>query len=173
MTVDTHKPFFHYRTSLTIVWVAMLAYFFANVEVQIEGAAGWAAALPTWRIEQHWLLDLFWGGRAMTGYHAWMFPFIALVFHFPAFFFGRWSWRLEARALACIMQFWITEDFLWFILNPAFGLERFTPAFVPWQKHWLLGAPTDYWTFSATALVLFWWSTRGPKEVSVDGAPRD
>jgi hypothetical protein len=61
------------RIMLTVGWVALLALFFAQTEIQIEGAAGWAAALPTWRIEHHWLLDLFWGGRPMTGYHAWCF----------------------------------------------------------------------------------------------------
>ena len=86
-----------------VAWVLLLAYFFAQVEIQIEGSAGWAANLPTWRIEQHWLLDIFWGGRAMTGYHAWVFPFIALMFHFPLFFLGRWSWRAEAVVVACII----------------------------------------------------------------------
>lgn len=158
------RPLGRYGLWLTVAWVALLAYCFANVEVQIEGAAGWAAALPTWRVEHHWLLDVFWGGRPMTGYHAWMFPFIALVFHFPAFLFGRWSWRLEARALGCIMQFWIMEDFLWFVLNPAFGLARFTPSHVPWQKHWWWGAPSDYWTFSVVALFLFWWSAAATRQ---------
>lgn len=71
-----------------LAWVVLLAFFLAQVEIQIEGSAGWAAGLPTWRIEDHWMLDLFWGGRAMTGYHAWMFPFIALFFHFPLLFHG-------------------------------------------------------------------------------------
>jgi hypothetical protein len=137
-----------------LAWVVLLAFFFAHVEIEIEGAAGWAASLPTWRIEQHWLLDIFWGGRAMTGYHAWVFPFIALVFHFPLLFHGRWHWRLECRALACIMLFWIAEDFLWFVLNPAWGLARFNPAEVHWHKHWLWGAPVDYWIYSCALVAL-------------------
>jgi hypothetical protein len=45
----------------------LLAYLFANVEIQIEGANGWASALPvTFRIDQIWLLDLLWGSRQMT-----------------------------------------------------------------------------------------------------------
>ncbi|MDP9107918.1 MAG: hypothetical protein M3N23_02470 [Pseudomonadota bacterium] len=146
---------------LTIAGVLVLGLFFAEVEIQIEGAAGWAASLPTWRIEKHWLLDIFWGGRAMTGYHAWVFPFISLFFHFPLLFVGHWSWRAEARVLACVMLFWICEDFLWFVLNPFYGLARFTPADVAWHKHWLLGAPTDYWTFSLVSALLFWLSCRG------------
>ncbi|WP_175945332.1 hypothetical protein [Caballeronia sp. BCC1704] len=148
------------RTLALVAWVALLGFFFANVEIQIEGSAGWAANLPTWRIEHHWLLDIFWGGRPMTGYHAWVFPFMALFFHLPAIFFARWSWRIEARIVACIMAFWLIEDFLWFVLNPAYGLARFDPLHVPWHKHWIAFAPTDYWTMSAAACVLFFVSRR-------------
>ena len=77
--------------------VAVLAYFFANVEIQIEGPHGWAASLPvTFRVEHHWLLDVFWGGRPLTGYHAWVFAFMALVFHLPLVFGNRWTWNAEA-----------------------------------------------------------------------------
>jgi len=141
--------------ALTLAGVLLLAYFFANVEIQIEGAAGWAADLPTWRIEKHWLLDIFWGGRPLTGYHAWIFPCVALFFHFPLLFMGHFSWRAEARVIACIQIFWIVEDFLWFVLNPAFGLSKFTPKEVPWHIHWWGPAPVDYWTFLGVALILF------------------
>jgi hypothetical protein len=135
--------------------VVVSAYFFARVEVEIEGEAGWAANLPTWRIENHLLLDLFWGGRAMTGYHAWMFSFIAILFHFPLCFAGEWSLQLEARVLASLMLFWVVEDFLWFIVNPAFGWRRFKPEYVAWHKRWAFGAPVDYWIFGAISVLLF------------------
>ncbi|MCL2714228.1 MAG: hypothetical protein FWD68_06475 [Alphaproteobacteria bacterium] len=139
---------------LTLIGVLALAWLFANVEIQIEGAAGWAGNLPTWRIESHWLLDIFWGGRPLTGYHAWVFPCVALFFHFPLLFMGQFSWRAEARIIACIQIFWIVEDFIWFVLNPAFGLSKFTPADVPWHIKWLGPAPLDYWTFLGVAAVL-------------------
>jgi hypothetical protein len=143
------------RSELTVAAVLVAAYFFARVEVEIEGEGGWAANLPTWRIEKHPLLDLFWGGRAMTGYHAWMFSFIGLIFHFPLCFIGEWSLLLEGRVLACIMLFWVAEDFLWFVVNPAFGWRRFRREHVTWHKHWAWGAPVDYWIFGALAAVLF------------------
>lgn len=136
-------------------FVVLLAFFFAKVEIHIEGDAGWAANLPTWRVEQHWLLDIFWGGRAMTGYHAWMLSFIALFFHLPIFLMWQWSLHLEARILASMMVFWIVEDFLWFIVNPAFGWKRFHRMYVPWHKHWIFGAPTDYWVFIGISVLLF------------------
>jgi hypothetical protein len=132
---------------LLLSWVLLLGIFFAKTEIQIEGANGWAAALPTWRIEKHLLLDIFWGGRAMTGYHAWVFSFMFLAFHLPHVVQGSFSWRMEARCIAALMIFWIAEDFLWFVLNPAFGLSRFSPEHIPWHKHWLLGVPTDYLTY--------------------------
>jgi len=139
-------------------WVALLSFVFAKVEIHIEGDAGWAANLPTWRIEQHWLLDIFWGGRPMTGYHAWMFSFIAFVFHLPVFMSGQWTLKLEARILGCLMAFWIIEDFLWFVLNPAFGLAKFRPEHVPWHKYWLFFVPVDYIVFSVVGLFLLRYS---------------
>jgi hypothetical protein len=150
------------RTAAYLAWVALMAFFFAQVEVQIEGAAGWATALPTWRIEQHWLLDIFWGGRPMTGYHAWVFSFMALAFLAPLAFNGRWRRGDALLALAGLSLFWVVEDFLWFLLNPAWGWQRFGPAHIPWHTRWLGGAPVDYWLgLLGCAALLTWRQRRG------------
>lgn len=114
--------------------------------------------MPTWRVENHPLLDIFWGGRPLTGYHAWVFAFMAMAFHLPIFMKGCFSWKFEARILGSLMMFWILEDFIWFILNPAFGVEKFMPEFVPWHKHWILGMPTDYPLFMIVGSILLWFS---------------
>jgi len=144
------------RTVGYLVWVVLMAIAFAKVEIQIEGAAGWAASLPTWRIEKHWLLDLFWGSRPMTGYHAWVFTFMALTFLAPLAFNARWVGRDVLLALAGLMVFWVAEDFLWFLLNPSFGWVAFDPAHVPWHKRWWWGAPADYWGGLVGATLLLW-----------------
>jgi hypothetical protein len=172
------RPALH--AALLIGGVALLGWFFAEVEIQIEGGNGWASALPvTFRVDHHWLLDLFWGGRPMTGYHAWVFPLIMLFFHFPMLSFACWSARLEARALGCTMIFWIIEDGLWFILNPAFGWHGLRPGAVGeagcawWHLHWFLGLPSDYWMFSLIGAGLLWWSFRpapAPRPAGGDGA---
>jgi hypothetical protein len=143
---------------LLIVWIGVLSFFFAKVEIHIEGEAGWAAKLPTWRIENHWLLDILWGGRPMTGYHAWVFPFMALIFHLPLFIHGRWTLHLEARVLGGLMLFWILEDFLWFVLNPAFGIKKFRPQFIPWHPYWFFLVPVEYVVFTTVGLFLIWYS---------------
>lgn len=138
----------------TLLYVLALGFFFAQVEIQIEGHAGWAAGLPTWRVEQHWLLEWFWGGRPLTGYHAWVFSFMALVFHLPAVLMHRWSWRVELRILGALALFWIAEDWLWFAMNPAYGLAKFSPESVPWHKNWIGPLPTDYWIFGGLGILL-------------------
>lgn len=144
--------------ALLLVWITLTAIFFAEVEIQIEGPSGWAASLPTWRIEHHWLLDIFWGGRPLTGYHAWAFSFMFLVFHLGVFIAQKWSWRIETRIIASLMLFWIIEDFLWFIFNPAFGISNFSPDKVSWHTHWFMGIPADYWNFTIVSAILMWLS---------------
>jgi hypothetical protein len=141
--------------------VIVMAWCFARLEIEIEGPDGWAASLPTWRVEGHPLVRLLMGGRPLTGYHLYALLFAALVFHFPAALFATWSWRLEARALAALIAFWIIEDLLWFLMNPAWGLRRFNRGQVSWHPHWVLGAPREYWTFGLAAAALGWWSFAG------------
>ncbi len=133
--------------ALYIGFLLVLSYFFAQVEVQIEGTEGWAKNLPTWRIEKHWLLDVFFGGRPMTGYHAWVLSFVILFFHIPFFFFHRWSSWQEARVIGGFIIFWIAEDFLWFVINPGYGIKKFKKKYIPWHPRWFLVAPIEYWIF--------------------------
>ena len=149
----------NFNTILLLFWILILAFCFAKVEINVEGDKGWAGGLPTWRIEKHWLLDVFWGGRPLTGYHVWVFSFIILLFH-TAFFFGcGWSMKLEAKIIASLMIFGIVEDFLWFILNPYYGLRKFSKKDIPWHSHrWSIFMPTDYWIFLTAAALLFWYS---------------
>jgi len=121
------------------------AVLWAKMEIEIEGKDGWAAALPTWRIESHWLLDIFYGGRPLTGYHVWAFCFVFFFFHFPFFFNHGWTWQTELRIVGAYDLFWVVEDFLWFVLNPHYGWARFTRSEVWWHKRWFLGLPVDYW----------------------------
>ena len=135
-------------------WLVLLAFFFAKVEIHIEGEHGWAAKLPTWRIEKHWLLDVFWGGRSMTGYHAWIFSFLFLMVHLGFFIIGVWSVRLEIRALASGAAFLMIEDVLWFACNPAFGIRSFRKGRVPWHPRWVCGMPVEHWVLGVGGIAL-------------------
>lgn len=128
---------------------------FALFEIQIEGPAGWARDLPTWRLRSPWFNRLF-PGRPLTGYHLWVLVFMAVVAHLPFAFGLPWTWRGEMRSLAFLLFFWVLEDFLWFVLNPHFGLRRFRPQHIEWHRHaWWWIAPRDYWIALIVGIALY------------------
>jgi hypothetical protein len=143
---------------LFLIFLVAMAGFFAKVEIQIEGTEGWAKNLPTWKIESHWLLNILWGGRSMTGYHAWVFSFMAVVFHMPLFFAPSPTLAIEGRILGSFVLFWAAEDFLWFVFNPGFGIKRFNKENVPWHPRWVFGAPVEYWLFIPLGIALIYLS---------------
>lgn len=154
-SLETERPL---RIVVPILWTALLSVLFAKVEIHIEGANGWASALPTWRIEHSVFAELFWGGKIVTGYHVWAFSFMFAVFHLPHCFAKSVTLRTELRILALIMMFWVTEDFAWFVMNPYFSLANLTPEHVPWHRYWLVGVPVDYFCFYGTGAFLYWLS---------------
>ena len=134
--------------------VLLAAFLWAEMEIQIEGEHGWAAQLPTWRLESHPLLDWLYGGRPLTGYHVWAFCFVFAMFHFPFAAGVPWSWRWELRTIGGYDVFWVVEDALWFVLNRHFGWRKFTRANIWWHKRWFLGLPADYWILGLVGAAL-------------------
>lgn len=53
--------------ALYILSIMVAAFLWSKLKIEIEGANGWAASLPTWRIEKHVLLEVLYGGRPFTG----------------------------------------------------------------------------------------------------------
>lgn len=123
------------------LWV--LCYLLANLEVQIEGANGWASQLPTWRSFDPRLTWIF-GGRPVTGYHVYLNLLLLSFFHFPLVLAG-FSWEKEARLLSGFMLLAVVWDFLWFVVNPHFGMQKYSAENIWWFKHWVFGFPVDYY----------------------------
>ncbi|MDR3570790.1 MAG: hypothetical protein P4L81_01160 [Candidatus Pacebacteria bacterium] len=130
---------------LIILWTA---YVFAKVEIAIEGKHGWAENLPTWRLPTtNWASIIFFSGKPATGYHIWMEIFILSMLH-SVYVYVEPSWMIELQIFAYFFFFSISEDFLWFALNPAFGIKNFRKEKIWWhRKHWWWIAPRDYYLF--------------------------
>lgn len=129
---------------------------FARPEIQIEGGAGWATSLPTWKIENRWTRRLL-GSRPLTGYHLWVHVFVILIAHLPyALGFVAPTLHLEMRIVAFLMLFWIIEDFLWFVFNPEFGVAGFRPEHAWWHApSWWRIMPREYWIFGPLGITLY------------------
>jgi hypothetical protein len=132
------------------------AFAFARVEIEIEGPHGWAANLPTWRISNRWT-KIFYGSRPLTGYHFWLQIFVLTLAHLPfGLDFCPWSWPMELRVIGFVILFFILEDFLWFVLNPAYGLKRFRRQHIWWHAPtWWWFMPRDYWVFLAAGCGIY------------------
>lgn len=129
---------------------------FALLEIQVEGTSGWAESLPTWSVENRWT-RLVLGSRPLTGYHLYAFLFVLSLLHVP-YAVGAVgpSWGVELRLLAFYVLFWVVEDFLWFVLNPAYGLERFRPGEIWWHADgWWWIMPGGYWVFLPSGVALY------------------
>lgn len=135
----------------------------ALLEVQIEGPHGWAVKLPTWRFDRPWLRKLT-NGKPITGYHVYL-NMVILAFMHHAVLTAGFSWRLELQIISQYLLVAVYWDFLWFLINPHFGIRRFKQANIWWHRKWTLGMPNDYivgTAASAAVWLIAGWLYPGP-----------
>ena len=137
-----------------LAFMVFLAFILALWEIQIEGKDGWAARLPGWRIEKGWLVKVT-GGRPLTGYHLFMTLFLITMVHLPLFF-TPWSWRLESLLIGFYLGMVLVEDFLWFALNPHYGLKSFRKGKIWWHRSWWGPLPSFCWILLVILIVLIY-----------------
>jgi hypothetical protein len=93
------------------------------------------------------------GGRPITGYHLFMTLFLIAVVHLPLFFLS-WTLRLESLLLGFYVGMLLVEDFLWFVLNPHYGIRNFRKGRIWWHKEWWGPVPSLYWVLFVIASLL-------------------
>lgn len=131
------------------------AIVFALLEIQIEGPDGWARKLPTWR-RRPWFMEILPGGKKeLTGYHLYLWIFL-FVYPRIVFVFTPWSVSKELFLWSYIVFVMLLEDFLWFVLNPYFGMKKFRKEHIPWHADWRMGIPTVYYYVALLWLLLVW-----------------
>ena len=135
-----------------LTFMVFMAFILALWEIQIEGKDGWAANLPGWHIEKGWPVKLT-GGRPVTGYHFYMTIFMIAIVHLPVFFV-QWTWQLECLLMGFYVGMMVMEDFLWFVLNPHFGIRNFHKDRIWWHKQWWGPVPALYWYLLPIAGIL-------------------
>ena len=84
------------------------------------------------------------GGKPLTGYNLLMFAATLVAFHLPFAFGAPWTAARELALLAAWVAWSALWDFLWFLLNPAYGWRLFRPGNVWWHSRWLWRLPLDY-----------------------------
>jgi hypothetical protein len=134
----------------------------ALLEVQIEGASGWAGNLPTWKKEIFLPIMGMWGKHAkpLTGYHLYLWLFSFSLPH-VTFLFSKWSLKKELYLISFYIFFSTFEGLLWFVVNPAFGWRSFNPGLSWYQEKWIVGLPAEYWLRFTLGTILYIISQKG------------
>jgi len=144
---------------IQVIFIFIFCLVLATLEVQIEGKAGWATNLPTWRPSAtKWYSRLYgkiMGGRDLTGYHISIFSLVFIFLHYPYFTGEAWSLVSELTTLSFLLIVIIVWDFLWFVINPRYDFRHFWAEKVWWHKKWFLHLPLDYW-FAVLISALFY-----------------
>lgn len=143
---------------LRLLFLYAYALLFAAVEIEIEGAHGWAERLPTWfRVTPLYarVYGVFMRGKPLTGYHLVMFFLPLWSFHIGFVGGVPWSWPAEASTLAAYMLWVVIWDLLWFVLNPRYGWRRFRRNEVWWHgRTWIGRFPVDYYSAVVTSFAV-------------------
>jgi len=134
---------------IQIIFLFMFCLVLAAFETQIEGEAGWAQNLPTWKpSDSKWFARFYkkiMRGRELTLYHILVFTLVIVFLHYPYFSGKIWSFSSELTTLSFLFLVIVTWDFLWFVVNPRYDFGRFWGKHVLWHKKWFLHMPIDYW----------------------------
>ena len=144
----------------TALFWFLVAIVFAAIEIEIEGKHGWAEKTSTWFRTQGIaarLYGLVMGGKPLTGYHLFMFFLPLLMFHAHFVMGVPWSPKAELMVFALYFVWMPTWDFLWFVLNPYYGVKKFKKETVWWhaKSHWLFNiTPLDYFFGWGLSVVL-------------------
>ncbi len=140
-----------------LLYIVLGCVVWAWLEINIEGPDGWAGKAPTWRYKSRWWMKLS-GGKPLTGYHV-FFNLSQLWFLHLIFILTRhWTWSLELVIMGCFVLMGVVEDFLWFALNPYWGLKRFRREEIWWHRNqpWFCRVPSSYILGLLIAAVFFW-----------------
>ena len=141
------------KTSISFsFYLFLIAIILAYFEVQIEGQNGWASALPTWKTTDPRLTWIF-GGRPVTGYHLALNLLLLSFFHWPILF-NKWTFINEAKVISNFALLAVIWDFLWFVINPYFGLQNYNSENIWWFSNWFLGFPIDYYFGISMSIII-------------------
>ncbi len=142
---------------LFLSYVIVTAGLLSKVEINIEGKHGYAEKLPVeWRTNNKWM-RLFLTG---TSYHLYMGLFLLAMLHSAILITG-WTLRGELLILSFLAFVTVAEDFLWFVLNPHYGIRKFRRREIAWFKdRWFL-VPLWYWFYLPSGVILYYFGIKG------------
>jgi len=138
--------------STDMFFVIIFATLWAWLEVEIEGKYGWAQNLPTSCAFMGW-----------TWYHVCMNIIVLGILHrgLRCVQFEPDEWKRVVFFMLYSFAWFVVEDVLWFVINPSYGISKYTVSDIPWHaaKPWFAG------TFVYNWIVFFVWTVAASIQV--------
>jgi hypothetical protein len=78
-----------------------------------------------------------------------------VLLHFPFWIGLPWTLQLELQILGVFFLGVIFEDFFWFVLNPHYGIKKFTKQYAHWHKDWWGRVPSLYVKMFVMTVICF------------------
>lgn len=125
---------------------------YALMEIEIEGSNGWCKKLPTFTIKSGPF-------KSFTFYHIIMTAIVFLTNIYPLYLLQNndeiFSYDFLLVNIYNLTLWFGVEDFLWFVLNPYYTLNRYKRDQIPWHswEPWPLGIASH--NYFSIALMLF------------------
>jgi hypothetical protein len=126
-----------------LFFIFSISVLLALLEIQIEGVDGWAKNLPTWKIRNPFQKIFNW--EYLSGYHLYLWTLLLVILQSPFFMGLKFSLPNEILVIEILFLTLMCEDFLWFVLNPKWGIKRFFKEDIPWHSDKFLFFPKNYW----------------------------
>ena len=139
--------------SLILIYILLIFVSIAFWEAYIEGKNGWASKSVGWRMKKNLIFI-----KGITAYHFWAWMIMIPMFlALPLIIYG---FDLKLFGVLATGYFWgaILEDFLWFVVNPAFHFKNFNSKHVKWHRWVKLGIieiPSGYFIYFFIGLIIW------------------
>ena len=121
-------------------------------EAYVEGKRAWDRGKIGWKIKTK---NRVW----LTAYHFWLFLIMWPMLLFLPFIIFEFDLKLLGILLSAYFSGLIIEDFVWFLVNPAFKFSNFNSKYVywhPWIKFGRFEIPA-YYLFALALSLLSWY----------------
>lgn len=124
------------RSLFVCIYTYVYALLFSLLEIEIEGENGWCKKIPTFTIKK----GIF---KNFTFYHIIMNVIVILTNIFFEFLHNGFNINSLLYSIFYVTLWFLTEDFLWFVLNPFYTLKKYNKDSIIWHSNqlWILGMP--------------------------------
>lgn len=118
-------------TYLIFFWVLLGFVGLAFLERSVEGDLGGGEGTGGWR-------KTFFGYR-LKEYHFWLWYVVVPIFVFSPLVVGGWDIHLFGVLAVAYLSGGVLEDFVYFLVNPHFGIKKWNSKFGTWMPWYRVG----------------------------------